>query len=222
MIGAGAGGEQVGGDLGIGGSGEMVGAKRLVKVCRMMRVTCMPEAICDDRDPDCAVYWASTTGRDDFKKHRIWAAHTKDFKEFSKPEMYIDGTTTVIDTDIVWDGKKYYRFTKDEQFKAVVVQPSDKLRRGPMPGYSLAVRRGMRGRRVFRLRAATEKMPATWCLLLDYYSKSQGYKAWTTTDLAGGRFTADDRIVFPYRFRHGSVLTLTPEEYARVQAAYAK
>jgi hypothetical protein len=186
--------------------------------------TWAPEAIYDEDAKDYMVYWASTTGRDDFKKHRIWAAHTKDFKEFSTPEMYIDGATTVIDTDIVWDGTKYYRFTKDEQFKAVSMQSSDKLHGvwTDVPGYTLAKMQGYEGPACFQISAATDTSPATWCLLLDYYSKGQGYKAWTTTDLAGGKFTADDRIQFPYRFRHGSVLTLSPEEYARVQAAYAK
>ena len=41
-----------------------------------------------------------------------------------------------------------------------------------------------------------------------------------TTNLAAGDFKADDTIQFPYRFRHGSVLPLTVEEYARVKGAF--
>jgi hypothetical protein len=57
---------------------------------------------------------------------------------------------------------------------------------------------------------------------MDYYSRGQGYKAWTTTDLASGNFTPAPGITFPFRFRHGSVLRLSPDEFTRVHAAYAK
>ena len=42
---------------------------------------------------------ASTTARDNFAKHRIWAARTKDFKSFSQPFIYIEKPTAVIDIE---------------------------------------------------------------------------------------------------------------------------
>lgn len=181
--------------------------------------TWAPQAIYDQDAGDYMVYWASSTQADDFRAHRIWAAHTKDFKEFSKPQVYIERPRSIIDTDIVQDGKKYYRFSKDG---FVTMEVADHLA-GPwkaVEGYSLTTTQGYEGPAAFLLKPAIADQPATWCLLLDFYTRGQGYKPFTTTDLASGKFTANDSIQFPFRFRHGSVLAITPEELARVKAAY--
>lgn len=205
---------------------------RLVKVAPDdAGCTWAPEAVYDEETQDYLVYWASKTRGDNFAKQRIWGARTKDFKTFSAPFIYIEKPTTVIDTDIIRDPatKKYYRFTKDERLKAITMESADKIA-GPwadVPGFSLATMTGYEGPACFQLTPPTPAAngqpakPATWCLLLDFYSRGQGYKAWTTTDLASGKFTPADNMKFPFRFRHGSILDLTPEEYTRVKAAYA-
>jgi sucrose-6-phosphate hydrolase SacC (GH32 family) len=200
---------------------------RLVKVAPDdAGCTWAPEAIYDEDTKDYLVYWASKTQRDNFAKHRIWSARTTDFKTFSKPEVYIEKSNTVIDTDIIRDpqSRKYYRFTKDERTKAISMESADKIA-GPwadVAGFSLAAMTGYEGPAAFQLKPPADGQPATWCLLLDFYSRNQGYKPFTTTDLASGKFTANNDITFPFRFRHGSILALTPEELARVKAAYAK
>ena len=78
-----------------------------------------PEAIYDEDTGDYLVYWASKTGRDNFSKQRIWAAHTKDFRSFDKPFMYVEKPNDVIDINIVRDGDAFYRFTKDDKEKSV-------------------------------------------------------------------------------------------------------
>jgi len=204
---------------------------RLVKVASDdAGCTWAPEAIYDETTKDYLIYWASTTKGDNYAKQRIWSVRTPDFQTFSKPEIYIEKPNTVIDTDIIRDGNAYYRFTKDEKNKAITMESADKVA-GPwkdVEGFSLATMQGYEGPAAFQLKPAvpaTGAQPAqgaTWCLLLDYYSKGQGYKPFTTTDLASGKFTANNDITFPFRFRHGSVLALTPEELARVKAAYTK
>jgi len=198
---------------------------RLVKVAPDdAGCTWAPEAIYDEDTKDYLVYWASTTGRDNFAKQRIWGARTKDFKTFSAPFIYIEKPNTVIDTDIIHDAgtNKYYRFTKDERLKAISMESADKIA-GPwkdVEGFSLATMTGYEGPACFQLKPAADGQPATWCLLLDFYSRGQGYKPFTTTDISTGKFTADPNMTFPFRFRHGSILTLTPEEYTRVKASY--
>jgi hypothetical protein len=200
---------------------------RLVKVAPDdAGCTWAPEAVYDEDTGDYLVYWASTTKEDDYKKQRIWGARTKDFQTFSPPFVYIEKPTTVIDTDIVRDPatNHYFRFTKDEKNKAVTMETAAKIA-GPwadVEGFSLAKTTGYEGPSCFQLQPASPAAPATWCLLMDYYSRGQGYKAWTTTDLASGKFTPAQGITFPFRFRHGSVLRLSADEFARVHAAYAK
>lgn len=179
-----------------------------------------PEAIFDEDTGDYLVFWASTTGRDDFEKHRIWAARTKDFRKFSAPFVYIEKPQNIIDTTIVRDGGKYYRFTKDEKFKAITMEESAKLA-GPwrdVPGFSLAQLVGFEGPECYPLQAAPGK-PPIWCLILDYYSKGEGYQLFVTDDLASGQFAPTTGFVFPFRFRHGSVLPLTDAEYKALQTA---
>jgi hypothetical protein len=184
--------------------------------------TWAPEAIYDDTTGDYLVFWASKTGRDKFAKHRIWACRTKDFRTFGAPLIYIDHPGDVIDTDIVRDGGKYYRFSKDEKFKAITMEVSDTLM-GPfhdVPGFSLATLKGYEGPECFLMEPAAPGQPPTWCLLLDFYSHGKGYQAWTTHDLAGGRFTPAPDIQFPFLFRHGAVLPVSEVEFERLKAAY--
>jgi hypothetical protein len=198
---------------------------RLVKVAPDdAGCTWAPEAIYDSAKQQYMVFWASTTAGDQFAKHRIWAARTKDFKTFSEPFIYIEKPTAVIDTTIVFENGKYYRFTKDERFKAITAETSDTLDGmwADVPNFSLAKMTGYEGPACFRLADAEPGKPAKWCLLLDHYSRGQGYKPFVTEDLAGGQFQPAPNFVFPYRLRHGSVLPVSADELARLEATFDK
>lgn len=185
--------------------------------------TWAPEAVYDEDAGDYLVFWASTTKRDDFGKQRIWAARTKDFKTFGKPFIYIERPAHVIDATIVRAGTNYFRFTKDDTFKAITMETSAKLM-GPwhdVPDFSLAKVRGYEGPECYLVSPATADQPPTWCLILDYYSKGQGYQPFITHDLAGGQFTPGAGFSFPFRLRHGSVVPLSEAEYNRLEKAYS-
>ncbi|HYG25068.1 MAG TPA: glycoside hydrolase family 43 protein [Verrucomicrobiae bacterium] len=186
--------------------------------------TWAPEAIYDEEARDYLVFWASTTRRDEFRKHRIWAARTKDFQTFGEPFVYIEKAATVIDTTIVRSGTNYVRFTKDEQSKGIIMEASEKLM-GPwrdVPDFSLKDLRGYEGPECYLVEPASEGKPPTWCLILDHYSRGRGYQPYVTHDLAGGQFNAGEGFTFPFRFRHGSVLPISSAELARVEKAYAR
>jgi hypothetical protein len=198
---------------------------RLVKVAPDdAGCTWAPEAVYDEDTKDYLVFWASTTKRDNFGKHRIWAARTKDFRKFSEPFVYIEKPDTIIDTTIIHDGTRYYRFTKDEKFKAVTMESSQKLA-GPwqdVPNFSLAQLRGYEGPECYLVEPASAGKPAAWCLILDYYSKGKGYQPFVTHDLPGGQFTPAEGFSFPFHFRHGSVMPVTAAEQERLLKAYDK
>ena len=195
-------------------------APRLVKVAPDdAGCTWAPEAIYDEENGDYLVFWASTTRRDNFAKHRIWAARTADFVTFGEPFVFIEKPTTVIDTTIVREGEAYYRFTKDEKHKAITMETAPRLS-GPwtdVPGFNLGRLVGYEGPQIYQLEPAGPDKPAVWSLILDFYSKGQGYQPWTTSRLAGGDFQPAQGFKFPFKFRHGSVLPLTDAELRRLE-----
>ena len=198
-------------------------APRLVKVAPDdAGCTWAPEAAYDEETGDYLVYWASTTAGDNFSKHRIWAARTSDFVTFGAPFVYLERDHPVIDTTIVRENGRYYRFTKHERDRTIFLETSEKLA-GPwsdIPGFSLAGTSGYEGPACFALAPAADGRPGTWCLLLDHYARGTGYAAFVTRDLAAGKFTPAPDITFSVKTPHGSVLAITDDEFSRVQAAY--
>jgi hypothetical protein len=178
--------------------------------------TWAPEATYDEATGDFLVYWASRNASDDFAKFRIWAARTNDFKTFGPPFIYIDRDHPVIDTTIVREAGTYHRFTKDEKHSAIMMDSAPRLD-GPwkeVDTFTLAKTTGYEGPECFEL------SPGQWCLVLDHYTKGEGYKPWTTTNLARGDFRPAADFKFPFRLRHGSILPITAAEMTRLRAAY--
>lgn len=198
---------------------------RLVKVAPdNAGCTWAPEAVYDEGKKAYLVFWASKTADDNFDKQRIWAAWTRDFVVFSKPFVYIEKPWHVIDTDIVRENGQYYRFSKDEQYKSITMETSTNLM-GPwtdMTNFSMAKVKGYEGPECYQIKPAGDGKPATWCLILDQYSKGTGYQPFVTDNLSSGQFAPDKGFIFPFRFRHGSVLPVTAREYDRLQKAYGQ
>lgn len=186
-----------------------------------------PEAIYDEAAGDYLLYWASTTGRDKFSKQRIWAAHTKDFRSFGKPFVFVEKENHVIDIDITRDGDTYYRFIKDDKMKSVSMAFSKQLT-GPwqeMRQFTAGQGKNFEGPICYRLKAATNGQAPEWCLLLDNVSDrigrgAFGYMPFISHDLGTGQFTPAPDFHFPYPFRHGSVLPITTAERERLKAGY--
>lgn len=177
--------------------------------------TWAPEAVYDEERGEYMVFWASMTARDNFSKHRIWAVHTKDFKTFSEPFIYIEKPDTVIDTTIIRDNGVYYRFTKDEKFKAITMESSTDLMHGwkDVEGFSLAKLTGYEGPACYMIEPPQDGKPAKWCLLLDWYSRGRGYQPYETDNLAEGKFTEASQMKFPFHpVRHGTVMPITKGE----------
>ena len=186
-----------------------------------------PEAIYDEEAGDYLLYWASTTGRDKYSKQRIWAAHTKDFRSFDKPFIFVEKENHVIDINIARDGAIYYRFIKDDKMKSVSMACSKKLT-GPwqeMRQFTAGQGKNFEGPICYRLKATTNGPTPEWCLLLDNVSDrigrgAFGYMPFISHGLSRGQFTPAPDFHFPYPFRHGSVLPISTAERERLKSAY--
>ncbi|MGG7213250.1 immunoglobulin-like domain-containing protein [Clostridium nigeriense] len=194
--------------------------------------TWAPEAVYDKTTGEYVVFWASKDNdRPDSNgnyHHRIYYAKTRDFYTFTEPELYYsieldnNSATDVIDTTIIEDNGTYYRFTKNEVTKKVFLEKSDAIFGtwtkvdSNVTGFN-----GVEGPTIFKFNDRDE-----WCLLLDEYSGIKYYPS-VTDSLEGGQFVKLDTSEYslpkgasPYGPRHGTVLSVTQEEYDNIMKAY--
>lgn len=169
-----------------------------------------PEAVfCKERN-EWMVFFASNV--DD--KQRIFAIFTKDFVNFGETFEYINMEKDVIDTSIVWDNGYYYRFSKDEVSKCIIIQRAKELLSNDFETLhcdALDNFFGLEGPEIFYL----EKQKK-WCLIADNYQGNHGYLPFVATDLAKAdfRFLDKDEYDFgPRKKRHGGVIKISDSQY---------
>lgn len=184
--------------------------------------TWAPESIYDDESGSYMVFWASKVGKDNYSKQRVYRSYTRDFKHFTEPEVYIEDASDNIDTTFIKDGETYYRFTKNESTKAVIMEKSESLD-GPFtavstytinqtPGNNVT---GYEGPTAYKINGENK-----WCLLLDFYSQSKGYKPFITENISKGEFTSAADFNFDMTYRHGTVMPITQAEYDALLKKY--
>lgn len=176
-----------------------------------------PEAVFDEDKKEFLVFWASKVKKetDEKGKHRIYASYTKDFKEFSKPFLFLERPQDVIDTTIIYDNGIYYRFSKDETTSRLILECSEKLTGNydEISSEFLKELEGVEGPECYRL------PDGTWCLIADRFKAGKGYLPILCNSLENGEFTIVKEDDFDFGItqkRHGGVLSLTEEEAERV------
>ncbi|MCH5212158.1 MAG: discoidin domain-containing protein [Oscillospiraceae bacterium] len=179
--------------------------------------TWAPEAVYDPEKGEYMVFWASVISDDGYSKYRIYRSYTADFKEFSEPELYIEEPNAVIDTTIIDHKGVYYRFTKNEARSAITMQQCTSLSGDwkDVATYNLGDMTGYEGPAIYKLNGEDK-----WCLLLDLYSQSKGYKPFVTDDITKGVFTSAADFTFDGTYRHGTVMPITQAEYDALVKAY--
>lgn len=173
-----------------------------------------PEAIYDKQKEAFLVFWASTVKeREDIDvKHHIYASYTNDFKYFSEPVIYIEKKQSVIDTTIIHTNQLFYRFTKDEESKCIILDKGQSLTDKFEPIYSAALHQqiGLEGPQCYPL------PNGKWCLIADRFAKGLGYVPFVIDDLDTGdmRMLSTEEYDFgETKKRHGSVVVITEKEY---------
>lgn len=117
-------------------------------------------------------------------KQRIYAAYTKDFRTFSDTFLYMERDDHVIDTTILENGGRYYRVSKDEVTKRLILEQADSLL-GEFAQIDSPVLRnlvGVEGPEGYRL------PDGSWCLIADWFLEGKGYLPMVTENLDSGEF----------------------------------
>ncbi len=168
-----------------------------------------PESIYNKETGAYMVFWASKTDG----KQKIYCSETRDFVNFTAPQMYIEKQADIIDTTIIEENGTYYRFSKDETDKNVMLEKGESLygEFTKLENFSIPT---CEGPTVFKLNGEEK-----WELLVDFYAGS-GYSAYTSNDISSGVFTKENSYSTPYTFRHGTVIPITMDEYNAIKEAY--
>lgn len=196
---------------------------RLVKInSDTAGCTWAPEAFYDRTTGEYLVFWASRVSTDNFAKQRIYYAKTRDFYNFTKPQVWIDYPFSVIDTTVIQDGEVYYRFTKYEDRSRIIMERADSLMGewSEVESASLSAQEGVEGPCCFALHKKDQADGSRFCLLLDHFVGS-GYYMMVTKDLKTAKFERGKNCCLPQkRPHHGTVIPLTRKEYEAVVAHY--
>lgn len=183
-----------------------------------------PEAVYDKEREAFLVFFASMTrlAGETEGKQRIYAVWTRDFREFSEPFVYLEREHSVIDTTILEDGGYYYRISKDEVRKKLILEQADRLTGvyTRIPSQTLDDLAGVEGPEGYLLPDGR-----TWCVIADRFAEGKGYLPLLTEDLASGIFTIPEEGSYDMgaaKKRHGGILPVTDEEFERLLDRYGR
>lgn len=189
-----------------------------------------PEAVYDEMAGAFMVFFASFTRADGQRcvcredepgdKHIIYRSYTKDFVNFTKAEKYIERERSIIDTTIVRNKEGYYRFSKDEVTKCLILEKGQSLDKEAFENVhseTLAALYGLEGPECYRL------PDGKWCLIADRFAEGKGYMPIIIDDIDKGQMhvlSEDEYDMGRMKKRHGGILKITDEEYEMLVMRY--
>ncbi|MEB3964100.1 family 43 glycosylhydrolase [Streptomyces kunmingensis] len=193
--------------------------------------TWAPEACWSTELKAYVVFWASKVYAANDPEHtgntynRMLYATTTDFVTFSEAQVWNDPGYSVIDSTVIAHDGTYYRFTKDERSasqsacgKFILQERATDLLDTDWEMVSECIGSGAmaqgEGPLVFKSNSEEK-----WFLFVDDYTGG-GYIPFESRDLVGGVWTEAAEYRLPSAPRHGTVLPVTRDEYARIEAKW--
>lgn len=176
-----------------------------------------PEFMYDEDQQEFLLFWSSVTSPEGYQ--RTWCCRTRDFESLTGPEILFDPGYTQIDATIVWNNASWHLIYKDERGenkrgtdnKAMRVAISKQIEGPYTPVTGLVTPHLTEGPAAFR--AGTR-----WLMVYDHFmdhkwgaAESRDLKTWTVLENA---------LTVPDKARHGAVLSITREEFARLRAEF--
>lgn len=182
-----------------------------------------PDIIYDREQGDYVLHWSSSHSANGYGSKGIYYSRTKDFQSFTEPEvLYRKEDSGVIDSAIYEEDGRYYLFVKSEANPAKIILLAADQVTGPyerVESFDRSMETVESG--LYEAPTAVRLEDGKWCLFLDYYGvpgEGQGYVPFVAESLKSGEFLRSDRAFsFPYGFKHGTILTITMEEYERIK-----
>ena len=182
-----------------------------------------PDILRDSATGEYVLHFSSTRAETGFAWHSIHAVRTRDFEHFSAPyELYRKEDCPVIDSAIYEEDGRYYLFLKSTANPENIILLQAPSLEGPWERVErFDERMQVLDSGMYEGATAVRLEDGRWCLFVDYYGvpgDGQGYVPFVAPSLASGDFVrADEAFSFPYGFKHGTILTITEEEYQRIR-----
>ncbi|MBU5595116.1 glycoside hydrolase family 43 protein [Amphibacillus sp. MSJ-3] len=182
-----------------------------------------PDIIYDKDMDDYLLHWSSPHRSNHFGPMAIYYSRTKDFETFTEPKLlYRKEDSGVIDSAMYEEDGQYYLFVKSEHNPLGVIMLKSDVITGPFERiYAFDEEMNKLDGAVYEAPTAFKMQDGKWTLFLDFFGvqgKGQGYVPFIADRLSSGQFKRSDaEFSFPYGFKHGTVLTITEEEYNRIK-----
>ena len=181
-----------------------------------------PDIIYDKEQDDYVVHWSSSHACNNYGAKAIFYSRTKDFETFTAPqELYRLEDADVIDSAMYEENGIYYCFVKRTSAPAQVRLIKSQNITGPFTDVEEFNRRMAPLGGAYEAPTAFITADGRWCLMVDRFgcsAEEQGYVPFLADKLENGEFVRSDAsFSFPYGFKHGTVLSITDEEYDRLK-----
>lgn len=182
-----------------------------------------PDIIYDKKNDDYVIHWSSAHSCNDFGAKAIYYSRTKDFETFTEAkELYRLEDGDVIDSAMYEENGMYYLFLKRCSIPRQPILVKSENITGPFTDVSEFEKRMAPYGAGYEAPTAFITADNQWCLMLDFFgcsAEEQGYVPFLADKLENGEFVRSDAsFSFPYGFKHGTVLSITDEEYERLKA----
>lgn len=183
-----------------------------------------PDIIQDKNTGEYIIHWSSPN-KDRNMDMCIYYVRTRDFETFTEPEiLYEKEDSGVIDSCMAEEQGIYYLWVKSDRNPCGVIMLKSDCITGPFERVR-AFDREMSdlegGSGAYEAPTACRLEDGSYCLMLDYFGvqgKGQGYVPFLAKDIASGVFKRSDKeFRYPYGFKHGTILTITEDEYQRIR-----
>lgn len=182
-----------------------------------------PDILFDPERQEYMVHWSSSHSENNYGPKTIYYSYTKDFHTFTDPRvLYRKEDSQVIDSAIYEEDGTYYMFVKSAEnpqkiilLKAAHASGSYEI----VPAFDKSMESVEAG--MYEAPTAVRLGDGRWGLFLDYYGvdgAGQGYVPFVADSLKEANFVrSEQEFSFPYGFKHGTILSITEEEYEKIR-----
>jgi hypothetical protein len=185
-----------------------------------------PEWFYDAKRNEYMLFWSSSFQNAGWKESRLWSCRTRDWQEFSEPQVLFEPPYSVIDGSMVEQNGTYFLFHKEEEFgaqkgerRAIRLATSNSLD-GP---WAIVEGPLNSGQIVPIITEGPSVMPDPqgdgWLLLYDY-CMGDDYGISRSTNLFHWQELDGKEVSFPEGARHGSAFEVSAEEFEALKKAF--